>query len=236
MLEHQITMGRDALFNLLAKNNLLVRIRRRRISTTNSYHAFRKYKNLIKEFVPQSSNELWVSDITYWKINNLVMYISLITDAYSHKVVGYQIAETLEAIESITALKMALTSIDSAKVNLIHHSDRGIQYCSHQYVKLLQDYNIKISMTETGDPRDNSIAERINGIIKNEYLCDYEVSDINEAKELLGSVIQLYNEERPHMSIGNNTPEQVHTSNLKTKKLWKSYYGKNHIIVNQYQD
>lgn len=234
MLEHQITMGRDALFNLLAKNNLLVRIRRRRVSTTNSYHAFRKYKNLIKEFIPQKSNELWVSDITYWRTSTLVMYISLITDAFSHKIVGYQVAETLEAIESITALKMALTSIESTKVNLIHHSDRGIQYCSHQYVKLLQDYNIKISMTESGDPRDNSVAERVNGIIKNEYLCDYEVNDINEAKELLESVIQLYNEERPHMSIGNNTPDQVHTSNQKTKKLWKSYYGKNHIIVNKY--
>ena len=163
-------------------------------------------------------------------------YISLITDAYLHKVVGYQVAETLEAVESIEALKMALASIDSSQANLIHHSDRGIQYCCHQYVNLLQDNAIKISMTESGDPRDNAIAERINGILKNEYLYNYEVDNINEAKELLASVVKLYNEERPHMSIGNNMPNEVHAKNAPTNKLWKSYYPKKPIIVNQYQD
>jgi transposase InsO family protein len=236
MLEHQIKMGRDALFNLLANNHLLVKRRKRRIHTTNSNHWFRKYRNLIKDFTPSQSNELWVSDITYWKTNERVYYISLITDAYSHKVVGYQVAETLEAAESIEALKMALASIDPSQANLIHHSDRGIQYCCHQYVNLLQDNAIKISMTESGDPRDNAIAERINGILKNEYLYNYEVDNINMAKELLDSVVKLYNEERPHMSIGNNIPNEVHLNNTQTNKLWKSYYSKKPIIVNQYQD
>lgn len=236
MLEHQIKMGRDALFNLLANNNLLVKRRKRGIHTTNSNHWFRKYRNLIKDFTPSQSNELWVSDITYWKTNERVYYISLITDAYSHKIVGYQVAETLEAVESIEALKMALDSLNSSQTNLIHHSDRGIQYCCHQYVNLLQDNAIKISMTESGDPRDNAIAERINGIVKNEYLYNYEVDNINKARELLDSVVKLYNEERPHMSIGNNRPNEVHLNNTQSNKLWKSYYSKKPIIVNQYQD
>ena len=236
ILEHQIKMGRDALFNLLANNQLLVKRRKRRIHTTNSNHWFRKYRNLIKDFTPSQSNELWVSDITYWKTNERVYYISLITDAYSHKIVGYQVAETLEAIESIEALKMALDSLNSSQTNLIHHSDRGIQYCCHQYVNLLQDYAIKISMTESGDPRDNAIAERINGILKNEYLYNYEIDNINKARELLTSIVKLYNEERPHMSIGNNILNEVHLNNTQTNKLWKSYYPKKTIIVNQYQD
>lgn len=163
--EYQIKMGRDSLFNLLYENHLLVRKRKRKVSTTNSYHRFRKYPNLIREFVPTAINQLWVSDITYWKIEDKHAYISFITDAYSHKIVGYYVAQTLETIESIQALTMALKSLNSKPKQLIHHSDRGIQYCSNSYVKLLQDYEIKISMTENGDPLENAIAERINGII-----------------------------------------------------------------------
>lgn len=141
ILEHQIKIGRDALFNMLSANHLLIRKRKRRIQTTNSYHWLRKYPNLIREFVPTAPNQLWVSDITYWKINSREhLYISFITDAYSHKIVGYQVAETMEAIESIQALQMALSGLEPKNLmNLIHHSDRGIQYCSHAYVKLLQD-------------------------------------------------------------------------------------------------
>ncbi len=164
--EHQIKLGRDGLFNLLYTNHLLVRKRKRKVRTTNSYHRFRKYPNLIREFVPTASNQLWVSDITYWKIADKYLYISFITDVYSHKIVGYHLAKTLKTIESIKAVKMALTGLKVKPKQLIHHSDRGIQYCSNTYVKLLQDYNIKISMTENGDPLENAIAERINGIIK----------------------------------------------------------------------
>lgn len=236
MLEHQIKLGRDGLFDLLAANNLLVRRRKRRIHTTNSFHWLRKYPNLIKGFIPKRSNELWVSDITYWKIETGTLYISFITDAYSHKIVGYQVAKTLEAIESIEALQMALASLKRPVNNLIHHSDRGIQYCSNGYVKLLQDNGIEISMTENGDPLENAVAERINGIIKDEYLECYQIKSIEEAKELLRQVIILYNEERPHMSIGNMTPNNLHQNNQETEKLWKTYYQKNSNLVNQLQD
>ena len=237
MLEHQIKIGRDGLFDLLSANNLLVRKKRRKVYTTQSFHWLRKYPNLIKGFVPTAPNQLWVGDITYWKIATGFVYISFITDAYSHKVVGYNVAETLEAIENIQSLKMALSDFRSeSHFQLVHHSDRGIQYCSKNYVDLLNQNNIKISMTENGDPLENAIAERINGIIKEEYLCDYNVNTISEAKEVLDFVIKLYNEERPHMSIGNLFPQQVHGRNLKTEKLWKSYYKKNPIIVNQFQD
>lgn len=201
----------------------------------------RKYPNLIKNLVPTRPNELWVSDITYWKINtNEHLYISFITDAYSHKIVGYQVAETLEAIESIQALQKALSAFEGAESHLplTHHSDRGIQYCSKEYVKLLQDYNIQISMTENGDPLENALAERVNGIIKDEYLDAYQVNNIKDAKELLDAVINLYNDDRPHMSISNFTPNQVHYSQnpLKTEKLWKNYYPKKSTFVKQCQD
>jgi putative transposase len=231
MLEHQIKLGRDALFDLLANHNLLVRKRRKSVKTTNSFHWLRKYPNLIKDYLPNNSNELWVSDITYWKTEGQVYYISFITDVYSHKIVGYNVAETLEAFESIQALQMALKSRGSNIKQLIHHSDRGIQYCSHEYVKLLQSCNILISMTENGDPRENAVAERVNGIIKGEYLQDNDVGSISEAKELLEAVVHLYNEERPHMSIQNLTPSDIHQNNRTTSKLWKSRYIKSAILV-----
>ena len=163
MFDHQIKIGRDALFDVLSANNLLVKKRKRRVCTTQSFHWLRKYPNLIREFIPSAPNQLWVCDITYWRINGGFRYISFITDAYSHKIVGCHVAETLEAIESIYALKKALSGLkrdEVKKFNLIHHSDRGIQYCSHDYVKLLQDYGIAISMTENGDPLENAIAEK----------------------------------------------------------------------------
>ncbi len=236
MLAHQIKMGRDALFDLLAAHNLLVRRRKRKVHTTNSFHWLRKHPNLIRDLHPTSSNKLWVSDITYWKIGQGYAYISLITDAYSHKIVGYQLAESLEAIETIKALKMAISSSKMSLVGLIHHSDRGIQYCSKGYVKLLQDQGIKISMTESGDPLENCIAERINGILKDEYLSCYEIKNVNEAKGLLKRVIQLYNEERPHMSIGYMKPAALHANNQKTEKVWNNYYRKNRMVVKPFQD
>ena len=239
MLEHQIKMGRDAFFDLLSYHGLLIRRRKRRIVTTNSSHWLRKYPNLIRDFVPTAPNQLWVSDITYWKINNKDVYINLITDAYSRYIVGYHGAPTLEAIESIKALKMALKTMkNNQPESLIHHSDRGVQYCSSDYVKLLQDNGIEISMTENGDPLENAIAERINGIIKNEYLIDYSVDNIGNAQQLLKKAVELYNYDRPHMSIGNLTPAHVYYSKttLKTERLWKNYYNKSNNFVNEYQD
>jgi putative transposase len=237
LLEHQIKMGRDALFNLLAANGLLVKRRRRYAVTTFSNHWLRKWPNLIREKVVNGINELWVSDITYWKTGRHHTYVSLVTDAFSHKIVGYHVAETLESVETIKALQMAVKSIPGKLSHpLIHHSDRGIQYCSAAYVKLLQDKGIQISMTENGDPLENAIAERINGIIKNEYLKYYDVANITDAKKQLHVAVKLYNEQRPHLSIGMLTPQTVHQNNLKTEKLWKNYYERNRKIVNVLQD
>jgi len=236
-LEHQIKMGRDGLFNLLAANNLLVKKKRRRFITTFSNHWLRKWPNLIKQMKVTAINQLWVSDITYFKVAGDYLYISLITDAYSHKVVGYHLAETLETIETIQALHMALKELrENLPGQLIHHSDRGVQYCSETYVKLLQDNGIGISMTENGDPLENAVAERINGILKGEYLKHYQISTINQAKEQLQLAVKLYNEDRPHFSIGLLTPELVHSKNLVTEKLWKNYYQRNRTIVNPIQD
>lgn len=233
MFDHQIKMGRDALFDLLSANQLLIRRRNRRVSTTYSSHWLRKYPNLIREFVADGINQLWVSDITYWRFKDKFLYISFITDVFSHKIVGYYLSESLEAESSIHALQMALDQLKQPVEGLIHHSDRGIQYCCKEYVKLLQDNSIAISMTENGDPLENALAERINGIIKGEYLDCYEVNSIQEANELLIQVVNLYNQERPHMSIGNKTPEEVHQTNQKTDRLWKNYYPKNRTLVNQ---
>lgn len=239
MLEHSIKMGRDALFDLLAANHLLIRKRKRKVQTTNSLHWLRKYPNLIRGFVPTAINQLWVSDITYWKIANDFVYISFITDAYSRKIVGYNVAATLEAVESIASLQMAFSALKAeSPLQLVHHSDRGVQYCSQHYVKLLQDYNVQISMTENGDPLENAIAERLNGIMKMEYLENYSTKSLKEAKALLVKAVDLYNNERPHMSIGNLIPNQIHQQNdqIKPEKLWKNYYRKQPTIVNQEQD
>lgn len=224
MLEHGIKMGRDSLFNLLSANNLLVRKRKRKVTTTQSFHWLRKYPNLIRDLVPTAPNQLWVSDITYWKIESGHVYISFITDVYSHKIVGYHVAETLESVETIKALKMALLEVSKDSKYLIHHSDRGVQYCQHEYVKLLQNNNVKISMTENGDPLENAVAERINGIMKDEYLLDKTVGNIKQAKRVLNEVVSLYNEDRPHNSIENHVPNFVHENKIDTKRLWKNYY------------
>ncbi len=236
-LEHKIKMGRDALFNLLAAHGLLVKKKRRRFITTFSNHWLRKWPNLIRQREVTGINQLWVSDITYFKVAGDYVYISLITDAYSHKIVGYHLAETLESVETLKALQMALNQFpENLAGQLIHHSDRGVQYCSEAYVKLLQDNAIGISMTENGDPLENAVAERINGILKGEYLKHNQISTIQEAKKQLQQAVRLYNEDRPHFSIGLLTPELVHSKNLKTEKLWKNYYERNRTIVNSLQD
>lgn len=218
MVEHQIKMGRDAFFNLLAANGMLVKRRNRRnIRTTFSSHWLRKWPNLIVDYKPVAPNRLWVSDITYWKSYKQVLYLSLITDAYSHKIVGYHLGRTLEAEHTIKALQMALKSNKGVIGDLIHHSDRGVQYCCSQYVKLLQDNCIRISMTETGDPLENPVAERMNGILKDEYLECYEVNSFAQAKKLLDRTIQLYNDERPHMNNNYNVPAEVHMAPSKLK-------------------
>lgn len=224
---HHIKMGRDALFNLLGVNGLLIRKRRARIYTTYSKHWLRKHPNLIRDWVPNQTNQLWVSDITYWRITTGYVYISLITDAYSRKIVGYHLSETLETIAPLTALQMALDHLKEPVKNLIHHSDRGFQYCSYSYTNLLKDNRIQISMTEKGDPLENPIAERVNGIIKEEYLHHETVIDFIQASESLSRAVMAYNNERPHASISYLQPSVVHQNNLRTSRQWKNYYRSN---------
>lgn len=224
--DHQIKMGRDAFFDLLRDNKLLVRKRKSYHVTTNSNHWMKKYPNLIKDLEPMGPNHIWVSDITYWKTKAGHYYISFITDAYSRKIVGYQVAKTMEAMESVAALKVALKGLKVQVSGLIHHSDRGSQYCSTKYVETLKKNNIQISMTENGDPLENAIAERLNGIIKGEYLIDYQVNSLTEAKRVLQAVVDLYNKERPHSSVSNLTPSSVHEGEMgqEIARLWKNYY------------
>ena len=225
LLEHRIKIGRDKLFDLLAVYKLLVRKRRRKISTTQSYHRFHKYPNLIREMKITGINQLWASDITYYKLTKKFVYLSFVTDAYSHKIIGYHIAESLETIHSLKALQMAIDGSDLPTQNkIIHHSDRGIQYCSQEYVNLLENNYILISMTENGDPLENPIAERVNGIIKDEYLNQYHYSTIKELEEKLCQVVSFYNNERPHSSCSMFTPDKVHEQNLPIKRKWKTYY------------
>jgi transposase InsO family protein len=210
LTEHQIKMGRDGLFNLLSNNQLLIRRRKRKVYTTQSQHWFKKYPNLIKDIRIRGINQLWVSDITYVRKANGFLYLSLITDAYSRKVVGYHIAESLAAANTLQALKMALRLNSKPLNNLIHHSDRGIQYCSYDYTNLLKTHNISISMTESGDPLENALAERMNGIIKNEYLFNKKIRNVNHARALLNQTVDAYNDERPHTSINMCTPNNIH--------------------------
>jgi len=221
LLRHGICIGRDALFDLLREQGMLVRRRKRKHITTDSNHPYRKYPNLIKEFIPMRANELWVSDITYIDTKEGFMYLSLITDAYSHKIVGWHLGETLEATGSLFALKMALAQ-RTAKHPLIHHSDRGVQYCSYEYTNLLNhpENQVKISMTENGDPYENAMAERVNGILKGEFLP--AVADSKQhARDLVKQSIKTYNEVRLHGSINLMTPQQAHLKEGILKKNWK---------------
>jgi putative transposase len=226
-------IGRDAFFDLLRRNGMLVRKRRTRAFTTNSFHWLHKYPNLIKELVPHRSNQLWVSDITYIKTATGFVYLFLITDAYSRKIVGWNLSETMEAQNALKALYMALSQLPVDVKEIIHHSDRGIQYCSSKYVNCLQKHDIKISMTENGDPYENALAERVNGILKTEWLYDMTLSNHAEANKAVRSIINIYNTERPHSSIEMLTPDQAHQMTGVLKRLWKTYKRKrqNEILV-----
>jgi transposase InsO family protein len=227
LVKKDIKMGRDVLFELLAANGLLIRKRRRRVATTFSGHRFRKYPNLIKELVVEKPGQLWVSDITYWFTNYKCLYISLVTDAYSKRIMGYEVAESLHAVHSKAALQMALEHINHRiGKTLIHHSDRGFQYCCADYIGLLESFDVQISMTENGDPLENAIAERVNGIIKNEYLAHQSVYSLAQARSVLEQAVFLYNYKRPHLSCDMLVPEQAHQQEGKLKRRWKNYYTK----------
>lgn len=226
-------LGRDAFFDLLRDNQLLIRRRRNTVRTTFSSHWLHKYPNLIREFTPGKSHQLWVSDITYVETKDGFVFLFLITDAYSRKIIGWSVGETLEAKHAVMALNMALKQLPGDAVNLIHHSDRGIQYCSALYVKILKKYHIQISMTENGDPLENAIAERINGVLKSEWIYDLNLVNKQMARKELGRIINIYNIYRPHTSVNMMTPEMAHKQVGEINRLWKNYYKKKPEIAHE---
>lgn len=222
LISHQISFGRDYLFDLLSEHKLLIRQRKRKAITTDSRHWMRKYSNLVKGLIITRPEQVWVSDITYIRLTNQWGYLSLITDAYSRKIMGYSFRQDLAAEGCINALKMALNN-RLYNESIIHHSDRGSQYCSHNYVDLLLKNNIGISMTENGDPYENALAERVNGIIKTEFNLYSSSLGFDQTGYQVSKSIKSYNELRPHASCDYLTPNQAHLKSEKLNKRWKNY-------------
>lgn len=217
--------GRDAFFDLLGINGLLVRKQRTsRPVTTLSWHHFHKFSNLWKGRIPDGPNHVWVADITYIRLRDgTFIYLSLLTDVYSHKIVGWYLSANLGMEGPLAALKMALENLPSGH-RLMHHSDRGVQYCSKAYVELLQSHGIQISMTENGDPKENSVAERVNGILKEEWLNRETIESLEQGRERIAEIIGIYNKRRPHLSNSYLTPEEAHGQSGILKRQWKTYY------------
>lgn len=218
--EHGIKCGRDKLYNLLREHDLLVRYRKRKAKTTNSNHFYRKFPNIIRDLELNRAGQLWVSDITYIQTEMGFVYLSLITDAYSKKIVGWCLWPDLTSKGALNALEMAVSNEVNIK-DLIHHSDRGIQYCCNDYVNYLKGSNITTSMTENGDPYENAIAERVNGILKDEYNLYDTFSDYLTAHEAVKIAVSKYNNKRPHASCDYMTPEQAHKCKGPIKHRWK---------------
>lgn len=223
-LPPELQIGRDCFFNFLRDNQLLVRRRRNQVRTTFSNHWLHKYPNLIKEFEPKSAHQLWVSDITYIETCEEFVYLFLITDAYSRKIVGWHVSETMEADNAVIALRMAISQLPARTEHIFHHSDRGVQYCSQKYVKILEKNSVQISMTENGDPLENAVAERINGILKDEWLKDMKGMSKSDVKKQTARIIETYNTQRPHSSVDMLTPDQAHKKEGTLKRHWKNYW------------
>lgn len=225
--QHGFRLGRDGLFLLLAQHGLLIRRRAsRKPKTTHSTHWLRKYPNLIVELVIDRPNQVWVADITYVLVGEGFAYLFLLTDAYSRKVVGYALEASLQAQGAVKALRMAVGQ-RGAVGPTIHHSDRGIQYCCWEYLVGLAKAKIQPSMTQHSDPRENAIAERVNGILKTELL-DRRYTTLAEAQRVLPRLISLYNVERPHLSLDMLTPSEAHQQTGNLKRRWKAYPFKGH--------
>lgn len=214
-------IGRDRLFDLLREEGMLIRKRKRKKRTTYSDHHMRVYPNAVTDVIPVRPNEIWVSDITYLQYLDKDYYLFLVTDAYSHKIVGWTLSDNMKVNNAVQALKMALRQ-RKGKNHLIHHSDRGSQYASYKYMRLLKRNGIMPSMTENGDPRENAIAERVNGILKEEFFKYMQLTENNINKEIANAITN-YNTRRIHYSIGLMTPEEAHRSTGKLDRMWKKY-------------
>ena len=229
----EIGVGRDKLFAIVKANHLDIKPKRSYHVTTNSHHRFRKHKNLIADMEFTRPEQVWVSDITYIGNRNNPSYLALVTDAYSKKVVGYNLSDSLNNEGTLNALKMAVKHREYKDNPLIHHSDRGIQYCSDDYQILLNKHRIKCSMTESYDPYANAIAERINGIIKDEFLGNICNAKIDIQKKLIMDSIKIYNAKRPHYSCYMITPDKMHQQHeIKIRRYKKESRMVEHTAFN----
>jgi putative transposase len=222
----QLKIGRDKFIDILRANHLLIVPKRSYHITTNSHHRFRKHQNQLLDLQIQHPEQVWVSDITYIGKRDKPCYLSLVTDAYSKKIVGFNVADNLNTESSLAALKKALKQRKDALLPLIHHSDRGLQYCANEYQNLLKKSNIKCSMTQNSDPYENAVAERINGILKQEFGIDKFHNELSITKLLVKNAIEIYNQKRPHYSNFLLTPNQMHQQNkikMRTYKTKNSY-------------
>jgi len=224
----ELKVGRDRLFSIIKANHLEIKAKKQYHVTTNSHHRFRKHKNLTENLQLYRPEQLWVADITYVGSRENPMYLSLVTDAYSKQIMGYNVSKSLHATGATSALKNALENRKYKEKELIHHSDRGLQYCCEAYQSMLQENNLLCSMTEKYDPYQNAVAERINGILKQEFIRGIKIKDVELMTKLIEESIHIYNNERPHWSCFMNTPNQMHKQNqikirtYKTKNNLKS--------------
>lgn len=223
-----LNIGRDKFFDILRTNHLLIVPKRSYHITTNSHHRFRKHKNMILDYQISKPNQVWVADITYIGNRANPSYLSLITDAYSKKIVGHHVADNLNTESSLIALKKALKNKKVNVESLIHHSDRGLQYCSNEYQRLLERNRIKCSMTQNSDPYENAVAERINGILKQEFDIDKYDIETKLRRKIVDESINIYNKIRPHFSNHYLTPNQMHDqSELKMRTYKNKNQSKN---------
>ncbi len=205
-----VKVSRDRLFAVLRKHRKLVPVKRRYHVTTNSQHGLARHKNLIRDKQPTKANEQYVSDITYIRTEEGYSYLSLVTDRYSRAIVGYDLSRSLAVEGSLRAYKQALKQRGNSEVKTIHHSDRGIQYSCHEYVNLSKANGVETSMTEENHVYENAMAERVNGILKTEFGLCKRLKSFAVAKKLVAQSIALYNNYRPHLSLGYKTPALVH--------------------------
>lgn len=226
MKDNGIKMGRDKFFALLHAHSLLVKSCRKRVRTTDSNHGYGKYPNLIKEYEPCGPEQIWSSDITYVSTEKGFVYVSLVTDLYSKKIMGYHVHETLKAEGPLEALRMALKNRSHPETRLIHHSDRGIQYRSGEYGELLKRNGIQISISAPGNPYENAVSERVNGTIKTEFCLDGYFRNIEQVRKAVKEAVFLYNNHRPHASCDYLTPEQAHHRHGQLKIRWRNYPSK----------
>ena len=224
-------VGRDKLFNILRANHLLIQSKRSYHINTNSHHRFRKHQNQILDLEINRPNQVWVSDITYIGKRDKPCYLSLVTDAYSKKIMGYYVADNMNTESSVKALNMAIRQRKNKEIPLIHHSDRGLQYCANDYQNTLNKNGILPSMTQNSDPYENAVAERINGILKQEFMIDKYNLDLKIMRRIVKESVRIYNELRPHYSNYMLTPNKMHLQNQikmrthKTKNTCKNVFA-----------